>query len=332
MPGRARQHGLYAAAGTTGAQNAITDVPGVRVGHTTIRNPPQVHTGVSAVRIGDVNPNAPLPAGLHVGNGFGKFIGATQIAELGQIEAPIVLTSTLSAFRVADAMVSWMLQRQDCAGVRSFNPVVGECNDGVLSDIRSRPVSADHVHAALDSATDGPVPEGGVGAGTGMMAMGFPAGIGTSSRVVALGSTSVTLGVLVLANFGGRLRLGGRIVDPLRRLPGAQAGSCIVLVATDAALDARQLTRLAARSVFALGRVGASYSHGSGDYGLAVSTRSGTSAHPDDQLDGLFTATLDATEEAVLNCLIAAEPVSTSNGIVPALRTVLDASAEAPVF
>ncbi|HLS15771.1 MAG TPA: P1 family peptidase [Beutenbergiaceae bacterium] len=323
MADRARGYGLYPRVGSTGAKNAITDVPGVRVGHTTIRTPPHRHTGVSAVRIGDVNPNAPLPAGLFAGNGYGKFIGATQIAELGQIEAPIVLTSTLSAFRAADAMVSWMLQRQDCAQVRSFNPVVGECNDGVLSDIRSRPVSAEHVHAALQNAAGGPVPEGGVGAGTGMMALGFPAGIGTSSRVAALGSTSVTLGVLVLANFGGVLRVGGRRVSPPRQLPGPADGSCIVVVVTDSPLDARQLTRVATRGVFALGRVGASYAHGSGDYGLAVSTRTGVGAPPEEELSQIFDATLDATEEAVLNALVAAEPVSVASGQVPVLREVL---------
>ncbi|ADD41183.1 P1 family peptidase [Stackebrandtia nassauensis] len=301
MP-RARDLGLAPGDGDTGEHNAITDVPGIRVGHTTIRRPPDVHTGVTAIDAG-ATPLRPLPAGFFSGNGYGKFIGSTQVAELGVVESPIVLTSTLSAFRAADALVDWMLARPDCAGVRSFNPVVGECNDGYLSDIRARPVQREDVLSAIATAATGPVPEGCVGAGTGMAALGFKAGIGTSSRLVDLGGTRVSVGALVLANFGGRLRIGGRVIDA----PRAEAdGSCVVVIGCDARLDARQLNRLARRGVYALGRVGASYSNGSGDYGLALSTSIEGETVDDARLSPLFESTLDCVEEAVLNSLFTA--------------------------
>lgn len=336
MPVRAREQGLYRG-GATGAHNAITDVPGVAVGHTTIRTPPQVHTGASAIRFGDVNPNAPLAAGLHVGNGYGKLIGATQLVELGRIEAPIVLTSTLSAFRAADALVTWMLDRPDCRQVRSFNPVVGECNDGALSDIRARPITTGHVLDALSSARPGVVAEGSVGAGTGLVTMGFKAGIGTASRVLELGSDAVTVGVLVQANFGGVLRVHGTTLPAPEPAPaggeeplpgaGSEQGSCMIIVASDAALDARQLQRVAARAVFGLGRVGASYSHGSGDYAIAVGTRATPHLLPDQSLDPIFGAVLDATEEAVLNALLAGAPTTGYDGrTVPALAQVWPAA------
>ncbi|MGH8879738.1 MAG: P1 family peptidase [Stackebrandtia sp.] len=312
MSDRPRARELGHAPGTRwpGRHNAITDVPGVRVGHTTVRRPPDVHTGVTAVDAG-ATPLAPLPAGFFSGNGYGKFIGSTQLVELGVIESPIVLTGTLSAFRAADALVDWMLARPDCRDVRSFNPVVGECNDGYLSDIRSRPIGAADVLSAIETASSGPVTEGCVGAGTGMTALGFKAGIGTSSRAVDLDDGAVALGVLVLANFGGSLRIGGRVVSPPQR---ETDGSCVVLVATDARVDARQLTRLARRAVFGLGRVGANYSHGSGDYGLAFSTTTAGEPTPDARLDPLFESTLDCVEEAVLNSLSTATTTHGTNG------------------
>lgn len=301
MP-RARELGFAPGTGKPGRHNAITDVAGLRVGHTTLRRPPEVHTGVTAVDAG-AHPLRPLPAGFFSGNGYGKFIGSTQIAELGVIESPIVLTATLSAFRAADALVDWMLARPDCARVGSFNPVVGECNDGYLSDIRSRPVRHADVLAALETASGGPVAEGCVGAGAGMAALGFKAGIGTASRVLDAAGEAVTLGALVLANYGGTLRLGGREIPAPRHDPD---GSCVVLIATDARLDARQLTRLARRGVYALGRTGAAYSNGSGDYGLAVSTRTSGEPLADNDMSPLFVETLDAVEEAVLNSLFTA--------------------------
>jgi D-aminopeptidase len=315
---RARQLGIVVGDGAPGAHNAITDVPGVLVGHRTVRRPPEVHTGVTAIVPTGIGPRAPLPAGLFAGNGHGKLIGATQLAELGLIESPIVLTATLSAFRAADAVVSWLLTRQDCATVETFNPIVGECNDGYLSDIRARPVRAEHVVAAIDGASAGAVPEGCVGAGTGTGALGFKAGIGTASRRLVLAGQQVTVGVLVQANFGGTLRIGGAAVTPaslgVADHDDSDLGSCMIVAATDAPLDARQLGRLARRLVFGLARVGASYSNGSGDYGIAFSTRTGTAPPRDAELSPLFAAALDTTEEAVLNSLLTATTTTGRHG------------------
>ncbi|MEV0485332.1 P1 family peptidase [Streptomyces sp. NPDC050508] len=326
VPRRARELGLGAGDLPTGTHNAITDVPGIRVGHTTLIRPPRVHSGVTAIVPEGVGPGRPLPAGVFAGNGYGKLLGTTQIAELGALETPVLLTSTLSAFRVADALVGWILERPEGVDARSVNPVVGECNDGLLSDIRSRPVREEHVRAALDTASTGPVTEGSVGAGTGMTALGFKAGIGTSSRRVPLAGLEVTLGVLVQANFAGTLRVRGRTITPgdvgvLTEDSGSgpETGSCMIVVATDAPLDARQLTRLARRAVYALARVGAGYGHGSGDYGLALGTRplgtpAGPAVVPDAGLDVLFGAVLDAVEEAVLNSLLTATQVTGPRG------------------
>ncbi|MEU3554754.1 P1 family peptidase [Streptomyces fragilis] len=335
VPARARELGLAAGPFPTGPHNAITDVAGVRVGHSTLWEPPRVHSGVTAVVPDGVGPEHPLPAGLFAGNGYGKLIGATQIAELGAIETPVLLTSTLSAFRVADALVGWVLEQPGRERVRSLNPVVGECNDGLLSDIRSRPVREEHVRAALDGAAGGPVAEGCVGAGTGTTALGFKAGVGTSSRLVPVAGRDAVVGVLVQANFGGTLRVAGREVTPAdvgvpARPPEPDTGSCMVVTATDAPLDARQLARVARRSVYALGRVGASFAHGSGDYGIAFGTRTPRAPVPDDALDPLFRAVLDAVEEAVLNSLLAARTTRGVRGDLmhplpgKALRTYLD--------
>jgi D-aminopeptidase len=321
---RARELGLVVGDLPTGVHNALTDVPGIRVGHTTLIRPPRVHSGVTAIVPDGVGPDSPLPAGVFTGNGYGKLLGTTQIAELGALETPVLLTSTLCAFRAADALVGWMLERPDGASAGSLNPVVGECNDGLLSDIRSRPVHEEHVRAALDTASGGPVAEGCVGAGTGTSALGFKAGIGTSSRRVPFADREVTLGVLVQANFGGTLRVRGRTVTPAdvgvpSADPGPETGSCMVVAATDAPLDARQLTRLARRAVYGLARVGAAYGHGSGDYGLAFGTRplgtpAGPAVVPDEGLDPLFTAVLDAVEEAVLNSLLTATTTTGPRG------------------
>lgn len=324
QPPRSRDLGLGVGALPTGPHNALTDVPGVRVGHTTLVRPPHVHSGVTAIVPAGVGPERPLPAGVFAGNGYGKLLGSTQIAELGAIETPVLLTSTLSAFRVADALVGWLLERPEAARAQSLNPVVGECNDGLLSDIRTRPVREEHVRAALDGAVGGPVAEGCAGAGTGMTALGFKAGIGTSSRVLPLAGAEATVGVLVQANFGGTLRVGGRAVTPASLGlpdgdPEPENGSCMVLVATDAPLDARQLTRLARRAVYALARSGAAYGHGSGDYGLAfgtrpIGTRAGPAAVPDEALNPVFTAVLDSVEEAVLNSLLTATTTTGPRG------------------
>ncbi|CAL9669319.1 P1 family peptidase [Streptomyces sp. enrichment culture] len=325
---RARDLGIVVGSGVPGPLNAITDVPGVRVGHTTVRRTPDVHSGVTAVVPGAVGPHRPLPAGAFTGNGYGKLVGTTQLAELGALETPVLLTSTLSAFRVADALVGWMLGRPGCEDVRSLNPVVGECNDGLLSDIRSRPVREEHVREALETASQGPVAEGCVGAGTGTVALGFKAGVGTASRVPEAGGGRFTVGVLVQANFGGTLRVLGRAVPPESVGVGAggpgaaaDAGSCVIVVATDAPLDGRRLTRVARRAVFALARTGAAYSHGSGDYAVAFSTRPDPGALvADADLGPLFEAVLDGVEEAVLNSLLAATTTTGFGGrTVPAL-------------
>ncbi|PUB31830.1 D-aminopeptidase [Promicromonospora sp. AC04] len=338
-PRRARDLGIVVGALPTGPLNAITDVPGVRVGHTTIVDAPRLHTGVTAIVPDALGPDRrSLPCGLFVGNGFGKLVGATQVAELGAIETPILLTATLSAFRAADALVTHVLASPGHEETRTLNPVVGETNDGRLSDIRARPVTEAHVLAALDGATPGLPDEGCVGAGTGTMALGFKGGIGTSSREVG----GRTVGVLVQSNFSGTLTVRGvpivadggsaaiaesPVTEPApdAARPQPEGNSCMIVVATDAPLDARQLGRVARRAVFAMARVGSDFTSGSGDYALAFSTHgappsgstpgappsgSGQDAAAgsvdDGDLDPVFAATMDAVEEALLNSLLTA--------------------------
>lgn len=320
---RGRQIGIAPGPFSPGHHNAITDVPGVRVGQVTVTDGAGLQTGVTAIVPDQLLECGRLPAGLFVGNGYGKLIGVTQLQELGEIETPIVLTGTLSAFRVADALVTWMLARPGNEEMVSVNPVVGETNDGWLSDIRSRPIIPDHVFAALDGANEGPVAEGCVGAGTGTTALGFKAGIGTSSRMVPLADGErITIGVLVQANFGGTLRVDGVAIpasDPEPETTHPRGNSCMIVVATDATLDPRQLTRIATRAVFGMGRVGASYSHGSGDYGIAFSTNDGPVV-TGREIDPLFAAVQDSTEEALLNSLFMAETTTGYRGrTVPAV-------------
>ena len=300
---RARELGVVIGNLRTGPHNAITDVPRIRVGQETINDGASLHTGVTAIVPDALLGRGRIPAGLFVGNGYGKLVGVSQLEELGEIETPILLTGTLSAFRVADALVSWMIARPGNEEMTSVNPIVGETNDGTLSDIRLRPITEQHVFSALDGAATGPVDEGCVGAGTGTSALGFKAGIGTASRVVAVDGVEATVGVLVQANFGGTLLVQGTPIPAPPDIDEVQRGnSCMIVVATDAALDARQLRRIATRAVFAMGRVGASYSHGSGDYGIAISVGEGDVVL-DRALDPVFAATQDATEEALLNSL-----------------------------
>jgi D-aminopeptidase len=320
---RARDLGIAPGRYAPGSLNAITDVPGVRVGQVTLEREPDLHTGVTAIVPDQLRERATLPAGLFVGNGYGKLVGATQLAELGEIETPIVLTGTLSAFRAADALVTYMLGLPGNEEMRSVNPVVGETNDGFLSDIRSRPIDEAHVLEALREASHGPVAEGCVGAGAGTRALGVKAGIGTASRVVAIPELrrNVIVGVLAQANFGGTLTVLGVPIEKDAALrsagltepsDGIEAGnSCMIVVATDAPLDARQLTRLATRAVFGMARVGSDYSHGSGDYGIAFSVGEGA-ALPGGAMDPLFHAVQEAVEEALLNSLFMAE---TTHGI-----------------
>ena len=347
--GRAREIGVAPGRLPTGPANAITDVPGIRVGHATVIEGTGIRTGVTAVVHDELLPrgsqqgSSPQPAtgklaaGLSVFNGFGKMVGSTQVAELGTIETPVLLTATLSVFRVADALLSYLHEHHDGdEPPGSLNPVVAETNDGYLSDIWARPITAEHVRMALDNAAGGQVAEGCVGAGTGTGALGFKAGIGTSSRVISPASGPVTLGVLVQANFSGELTVLGAQVPAHGREqepePPDRGNSCVIVLATDAALDSRQLERVASRAFAGMARVGSDFSGGSGDYALAISTlRPATAAGrtadggsaaaaassapatasagypvPGKDLDLLFQAAIEATEEAILNSLFMA--------------------------
>jgi D-aminopeptidase len=332
---RARDLGVKPGVFPPGALNAITDVAGVRVGQTTVVEGANVRTGVTAILPHGGNLFADrVPAALHVGNGFGKITGVTQLRELGELETPILLTCTLCVWRAADAMVEWLLERPDMANVRSINPLVAETNDGTLNDIRSRPIRPEHVRAALTNATSGPVAEGAVGAGTGTVAFGWKGGIGTSSRVVPKSLGGWTVGVLVQTNFGGILQvLGAPVGKELGQYafkreaesPGDRGdGSCVIVVATDAPLSDRNLERLAARAIMGLARTGSSASNGSGDYALAFSTndkvrrastatRLTTEELANEQMSGLFEGAVEATEEAIYNSLFQAT-TTTSNG------------------
>lgn len=322
-PARARDLGIVPGRLPTGPQNALTDVAGVRVGHATVREPPDLHTGVTAIVpdavIGD---RGTVPAAVAVGNGYGKLIGATQIEELGEIETPILLTATLSAFRVADALVSYLLNLPGRADVRTVNPVVGETNDGYLSDIRRRPIGEREVWAALESASRAAPAEGCVGAGTGTAALGYKGGIGTSSRMVDVAGATATVGALVQSNFSGDLTVCGRAVPAEELLdvadPHADVGgnSCMIIVATDAAMDARQLGRIARRGIIGLDRVGSDFAGGSGDYALAFSTADPGPVVRDAELNGVFAAVIDAVEEALLNSLLTAETTTGFRGHV----------------
>jgi D-aminopeptidase len=321
-PSRARLRELGQSVGTipVGATNSIVDVRCVRVGHETVSDGRTVFSGVTAIVVDGAAPASPRRAGMFVGNGYGKFIGSTQVAELGQIETPILLTSTLSAFRVADAVVTWALRRYG-PGLKSVNPVVGEINDHWLSAAHRRPVTEEHVLAAIDGAAATPVPMGNVGGGTGACALGFKGGIGSSSRVVSVGGAAVTVGALAQINMDGRLRALGRTILPAdlglpTAGPEAPVGSCVIVIAVDAPFDATTLRRLASRAVYALGRVGARFSHGSGDYAVAVSTSpvDHTVTPTNLELSLAFEAAMDAVEESVLDALLAADPVRSDNG------------------
>jgi D-aminopeptidase len=331
---RARAAGVVIGVLPPGPLNAITDVAGVRVGHHTLVEGDNIRTGVTVVLPHSGNLYLEkVPAAIFVTNGFGKLTGISQVQELGTIETPIALTGTLSVWRVADALAEWVLEQPGNQSVLSVNPVVGECNDGYLSDIRKRPVGRTQLRAALSAATDGPVHEGSVGAGTGTRCLGFKGGIGTASRRLTGSLGGWTVGVLVQTNFGGALAIAGVPVgveldrfEFREQLLEAGDGSCMIVVATDAPLDARQLGRLAARTPLGLARVGGYASHGSGDYAVAFTThtdcrvaQAGTDTRTptllrDERLSPLLLAVVEATEEAVLNSLFAATTVSGRDG------------------
>jgi D-aminopeptidase len=325
---RARALGIAPGVFSPGPLNAITDVAGVRVGHLTLIEGESVRTGATAIVPHGGNLfQEKVPAAVVVGNGFGKLVGSTQVNELGQLETPIILTNTLNVWEAAAALADYTLAQPGNEDVRSVNPVVGETNDGYLNDIRRRGLRREHFLAALRAASTGPVEEGSVGAGTGTVAFGWKGGIGTASRRLPAKLGGYTMGVLVQTNFGGSLTVDG---VPVGKELGRYAfkelvegdGSCMMVVATDAPLDARQLRRLAARALAGMARTGASFSHGSGDYVIAFSTAASVrvsheSATPtaqvtlvrDDKLSPLFQAAAEATEEAILNSLLRATTV-----------------------
>jgi D-aminopeptidase len=334
---RARNLGIVPGVLPPGRWNAITDVAGVRVGHATLRLGDSVRTGVTAILPHGGNLFFDrVPAAIHVGNGFGKLLGVTQVTELGELETPILLTCTLCVWKAADALVAWLLAQPGMENVRSLNPVVGETNDGyALNAIRSRAVTAEEVRAALTSSATGPVAEGSIGAGTGTIAFEWKGGIGTSSRVVRAGDGSWTVGVLVQSNFGGASDLTivgvpvGRLLgrNGLRRVttPKGPQGSIMIVVATDAPLDDRNLRRLAARAMLGVGRTGSFAANGSGDYIIAFSTdtavrrardarRLTTTELANNEVSALFEGVVEATEEAIYNSLTTAT-TETANGV-----------------
>ncbi len=336
---RTRDLGIVIGRLPTGELNAITDVPGVRVGHVSLvagDGPLRpgigpIRTGVTAIWPHAGNPYAEkVPAASFVLNGFGKTIGLAQIAELGVIETPVLLTNTLNVPLVADALIGYLIERNP--DLVTVNPVVGECNDSYLNDIRGRHVHAEHVIEALDRASSGPVAEGAVGAGVGMSCYGFKGGIGTASRRIQIDGATYHLGVLVLSNFGARpeLRVDGIPVGrelSTDAVPIQPPGSIMMIVGTDAPLDARQLGRIARRAPLGLARTGSFAGHGSGDFVVAFSNGNLIPHRPATALlsqrilaeDGptiseLFQATVEATEEAILNSLFRAETVVGRDG------------------
>ncbi|MCW9706946.1 P1 family peptidase [Fodinibius salsisoli] len=331
----AREHGIEFGVLPTGSNNTVTDVSGVQVGHKTLIRGEHIRTGVTAIlpHPGNIFQQK-VPAAVYVGNGFGKLAGSTQINELGTIETPVILTNTLSVPTAADALIDFTFGFDENKNVRSVNPVVGETNDGYLNDIRGRHVSKEDVLEAIESADTNPVDQGNVGAGTGTIAFGFKGGIGSSSRKLPKKSGGYTVGVLVQTNFGGVLQVAGAPVGKeLEKyymsdtLNDSADGSCMIVVATDAPLSARNLKRLAKRAIMGLARTGGIASNGSGDYVIAFSTAESVrtpyrsqeriQSHNvlrNEAMSPLFMATLEATEEAIINSLFHAETMTGRNG------------------
>ena len=354
---RAREAGVIVGVLSPGPLNAITDVAGVSVGHTTLIRGDNVRTGVTAILPHGANLfREKVPGAVFIGNAFGKLAGSTQVNELGEIETPIMLTSTLNVPRVADALIDYMLGLPGNEDVQSINPLVGETNDGYLNDIQGRHVGREEVFAAIKNARGGPVEEGVVGAGTGTVAFGFKGGIGTSSRKLPASLGGYTVGVLVQTNFGGILTINGTPVGrELGRyylkeqlsskdfrskgptnlsLSNSPDGSVIIVIATDAPIDHRNLQRLAARSMMGLARTGAAGSNGSGDYAIAFSTapelrirtaadnrgsKSNVILLSNDGMSPIFLAVIEATEEAIYNSLFRATTTTGRGHTVDAL-------------
>lgn len=331
---RAAEYGIKIGVLPPGKLNAITDVPGIRIGHATLIKGDSVRTGVTSILPhGDNLFQQKVPAAVYVGNGFGKLAGVTQIRELGNIESPIILTNTLSVATGINAIISYTLAQKGNENVQSVNAIVGETNDGYLNDIRGRHVNESDVIQAIQNAKEGPVAEGNVGAGTGTVCFGFKGGIGTASRVIPKSLGGYTVGVLVQTNFGGVLQIDGAPVGvELKkfylsdRLDEGSDGSCMIVVGTDAPLDARNLERLARRAFMGLAKSGGIASNGSGDYVIAFSTDPSvrisnnsseslqkTNFLRNDDVSPLFLAVIEATEEAILNSLFMAETMKGKN-------------------
>jgi D-aminopeptidase len=341
---RAREAGLIVGVFPTGPLNAITDVAGVKVGHATVVKGDDIRTGVTAIIPGPGNLYThPIPGWIHVGNGYGKLIGETQVREFGELETPILLTCTLCVWSAANAMKEWTYE-QPGMGEHTINPVVGETYDAWVSDMWTDPVQKEHVYEALNTASSGSVEEGSVGAGTGTRAFAWKGGIGTSSRVLPQSLGGYTVGVLVQTNHWGVLTMNGAPVGrELKRYefrgdlenvddPDPEVdGSIMIIVATDAPLNARSLDRLAMRGIMGLARTGAYGSNGSGDYVIAFSTHpdvrrprasDGPVATPslgNEAMSPLFAATAEATEEAIYNAIFKATTVSSSRGKLEAI-------------
>lgn len=336
---RARDAGLVVGIFPTGPLNAITDVEGVRVGHTTKIEGDDIRTGVTAIIPAPGNLYThPIPAWVHVGNGYGKMIGETQIREFGEIETPILLTCTLCVWSAANALKEWVYE-QPGMGEHTVNPVVGETNDGRVNNMWADPIRRDEVFAALETASGGAVAEGSVGAGTGTQAFGWKGGIGTSSRLLPEALGGWTVGVLVQTNYGGVLQINGAPVGreldtyPYREALEAESadGSIMIVVATDAPLTARNLDRVGTRAIMGLGRTGSYASNGSGDYVVAFSTHPNVRKPRESNgpvaievltnsaMSPLFAATAEATEEAIYNAIFRATTVTSSRGTLEAI-------------
>lgn len=331
----ARNYGITIGVMQTGLHNNITDVPGVRVGHTTLIKGDSVRTGVTAILpfTGNIFQNK-IPAAVFVANGFGKLAGSTQVNELGNIETPIILTNTLNVSTAMDALIEYTLQQPGNEKVTSVNAIVGETNDSYLNDIRGRHITRQNVLDAIALADTGNFKQGSVGAGTGTVCFGFKGGIGSSSRKLPASLGGYTVGVLVQSNFGGVLQIDGVPVGKelmkfsfSDKLMNNVDGSCMMVVATDAPLDHRNLYRLAKRAFLGLGKTGGIASNGSGDYVIAFSTNTGLRVPynsqgdllenkllPNDDTSPVFMAAIEATEEAIINSLFAATAVSGYKG------------------
>src|SRR5262245_36029907 len=324
---RIRDWGIAVGILPTGPNNAITDVPGVRVGQVTLSREGSINTGVTAVLPHGGNVfREKVPAAVVVGNGFGKLSGALQVNELGELESPIVLTCTLCVGKAWDATAEYLLSLPGNEEVRSVNPLVAETNDGMLSDIRQRPIAREDVLRAIREARGGPVEEGSVGAGRGTVAFGFKGGIGTASRRLPANLGGYMLGVLVQTNFGGVLTIAGAPVGQSlgkhflsRELAQSRVdGSIIIVVATDAPMDHRLLERLGRRALLGLGRTGSPMANGSGDFVIAFSIGKGAPIS-NESTSPLFQAAVEATEEAIYNSLFRATPVRGPSGTVEPL-------------